>query len=61
MVFLVLVVPGVFIGLTLAQGIGHAQEYVGRWSAEERELAVDEGLHHPRVAPLVARANELVT
>ncbi len=61
MVFLVLVVPGVFIGLTLAQEIGHAQEYIGRWSAEERKLAIDEVLHHPWVAPLVARANELVT
>lgn len=61
LVFLVLVVPGVLIGLTLAQEIVHAQEYINRWSEAERQAAIDQVLQNPWVAPLVAKVNELVT
>ncbi len=60
LVFLLLVVPGVVIGLMLVQEIVHAQEYINQWSADDRRATFEELLKNPWVAGLLQEANEFV-
>lgn len=59
LVFLLLIVPGVVIGLMLVQEIVHAQEYINQWSAADRKAAFDELLNNPWITGLLHKANEL--
>jgi predicted PurR-regulated permease PerM len=59
LVFVVVVIPALFLLGMLVQEVTHIQEAVGRWSGTEQVSAVNKALSHPWVAPIMKRVDEM--